>query len=246
MLWLRLAIGLFCAAATLSAQDIPAGTALPVALNSTLDAKKDKPGEKIEARLMQDVPLPSGGKIKSGSHVIGHVVEVTKPGSGGSRIVVKFDQLEDGGNTIPLTVSARAIAAMESVYQAESPIDANSNNETSNQWTMQQVGGDIVNRGVGKVGSGDTIVGKWNNGGVWAKLAYVSGCPPSNVPNNEQAMWVFSVGACGLYGFRDVKLVSAGDSAPLGQIVLESQQDLHVGGGSGWFLIVSTAPAATK
>src|SRR5271165_3916621 len=203
MLWLRLAIGLFCAAATLVAQDIPAGTALPVALNSTLDAKKDKPGEKIEARLMQDVPLPSGGKIKSGSHVIGHVLELTKPGSGGSRIALKFDQLQDGGNTIPLPVSARAIAAME-------------------------------------------IVGQWNNGGAWAKLAYVSGCPPHDVPSNEQAMWVFSVGACGLYGFSDVKLVSAGDGKPIGQIVLESQQDLRVGGGSGWFLIVSAAPAATK
>src|SRR5271165_725380 len=204
MLLLKLGTGLLSALAMLVTSGIPAGTALPVALSSTLDAKKDKPGEKIEARVMQDVPLPSGGKIKSGSHVMGHIVDVTKPASGGSRIVLEFDQLEAEGNTIPLTVSARAIAAMESVYAAESPIDANSNYETSNEWTMRQVGGDIVNRGTGVVASGDTIVGKWK-GDVWAKLAYVSGCPPHNVSNDEQAMWVFSVGACGLYGFRNVK-----------------------------------------
>ena len=246
MLWLKLAVVLFCAAATLSAQDIPAGTALPVALNSTLDAKKDKPGEKIEGRLMQDVPLPSGGKIKSGSHVTGHIVDVTKPGGGGSRIAVKFDQLEAEGSTVPLTVSARAIAAMESVYAAEVPIDASSNNESSSEWTMRQVGGDIVARGRGVVASGDSIVGQYKGGAPWAKLAYVSGCPPHDVPSADQAMWVFSVGACGLYGFKDVKLVSAGDGAPAGQIVLESQRDLHVGGGSGWFLIVSASSAATK
>jgi hypothetical protein len=245
MLWLKLAIGLFCATATLSAQDIPAGTALPVTLNSTLDAKKDRPGEKIEARLMQDVPLPSGGKIKSGSHVIGHVVEVTKPASGGSRIVLKFDQLEDEGKAIPLSVSARAIAASDSTYNAQIPIDAESNYESSDEWVMRQVGGDIVNRGRGVIASGDTIVGKWK-GAAWAKLAYVSGCPPRDVPNDEQAMWVFSVGACGLYGFRDIKLVNAGDGSPIGQIVLESQQDLHVGDGSGWLLIVSAAPLATR
>ena len=78
MLWLKLGSGLLSALAMLVAPAIPAGTALPVALNSTLDAKKDKPGEKIEARLMQDVPLPAGGKIKSGSQVIGHIVEVTQ------------------------------------------------------------------------------------------------------------------------------------------------------------------------
>ena len=245
MLWLKLATALLGASTMLAAQDIPAGTALLVALNSTLDAKKDKPGEKIEARLMQDVPLPSGAKIKSGSHVIGHIVAVTKPASGGSRITLKFDQLEAEGKTIPLTVSARAIAVMESVYAAESPIDANSNYETSNEWTMRQVGGDIVNRGTGVVASGDTIVGKWK-GDVWAKLAYVSGCPPHDVPSDDQAMWVFSVGACGLYGLKDVKLVNPGDGTPVGQIVLESEQDLHVGGGSGWFLVVNAAPTATR
>ena len=93
MLGLKLAIGLLCAAATLSAQDIPAGTALPVTVSSTLDAKKDKAGAKIEARLMQEIPLPSGSKIKAGAHVIGHIVDVNKAAGGGSRMVLKFDQL---------------------------------------------------------------------------------------------------------------------------------------------------------
>jgi len=244
MFWLKVGSSLLSALAMLVALAIPAGTALPVALNSTLDARKDKPGQRIEGRLMQDIPLGSGEKIKAGGHVIGHIVEVTRPTGRGSRMVLKFDQLMAGGKTIPLTVSARAIAAMESVYAAEVPIDAESNYESSDEWVMRQVGGDIVNRGRGLVASADTIVGRWK-AAVWAKLAYVSGCPPHDVPNEEQAMWVFSVSACGLYGFRDVKLVNDGDGAPIGQIVLESEQDVHVGGGSGWLLIVSAALPAT-
>ena len=53
-------VGLACIvllAVPFSAQQIPPGTALPVMLNSSLDAKKDKPGHKISARVMQ---MPSG------------------------------------------------------------------------------------------------------------------------------------------------------------------------------------------
>ena len=82
MLWLKLAAAFLCSVTMLAARDVPAGTALPVMLNSTLDAKKDKPGEKIQGKVMQDVPLPSGAKIKSGSRVSGHVVSVNKLAGG--------------------------------------------------------------------------------------------------------------------------------------------------------------------
>jgi hypothetical protein len=46
------ALGCVLSATTVSAQEIPAGTALPVMLNSSLAAKKSMPGEKISGRLM--------------------------------------------------------------------------------------------------------------------------------------------------------------------------------------------------
>ena len=246
MFWLKFGSSLISALAMFVAPAIPPGTALPVALSSTLDAKKDKPGQKIEGRLMQDVQLAPGEKIKAGARVVGHIVEVSKPSGGGFRMVLQIDQLTEGGKTILLNVSARVIAAMAQVYQAEIPVNPLSDGESTNMWVMQQVGGDIVNRRLGLMGSGDVVVGKYARGAPWAKLAYVSGCPPHDVPIDEQAMWVFSVGACGLFGLKDVKLVSAGDRAPVGQIVLESPRDLRIGGGSGWFLVVNPATAAAK
>ena len=60
---------------------IPAGTILPVALNSSLNSRKVKPGQVITARVMQDVPLSPGSTIHAGAKVIGHVIDV-KPANG--------------------------------------------------------------------------------------------------------------------------------------------------------------------
>jgi hypothetical protein len=246
MLLLKLGTGLLSALAMLVTSGIPAGTALPVVLNSTLDAKKDKPGQKIDARLMQDIPLGAGEKIKAGARVTGHIVEVSRAG-GGYRVVVKFDQLQDRGTTIPLNVSARAIATSQSVYSAQIPIDPYSNSEPQSMWVMRQVGGDVVNRGRGGIASGDSMVGRYDDGATWGKLtSSVQGdCTAADGNGIEQALWVFSTSACGLYGLEDVKLAHDGRTDPVGQIILESGKSIRVGGGSGWFLLVNAAAPAT-
>jgi hypothetical protein len=208
MLWLKLTAGFLCSVVMLAAQELPAGTALPVMLNSTLDAKKDKPGQKIQGKTMQ-VPLPSGGVIKSESHVIGDVISVSKPGASGSRIVVAFDQIEDHGQVVHLSVSLRALASMESVFDAKLPMGNQSDYESSGEWTTKQVGGDVVNRGRGVLASTTGIVGRYSGSGVWGKLTPASDpeCLATDGDDREQALWVFSTSACGVYGFSDVKLI---------------------------------------
>jgi len=247
MLLLKLGTGLLSALAMLVTSAIPPGTALPVTLNSTLDAKKDKPGQKIEAKLMQDIPLGGGERIKAGAHVIGHIVEVSRTAGGGSRMVLKFDQLQDRGTTISLNVSARAIAAMNDVFRAEVPVDPYSDSEPQDMWVMQQVGGDIVNRGRGIIASDNGGEVGHYDGAAWGKLtsAVQGDCTASDGNGIEQALWVFSTSACGLYGFPDVKLVHDGRTDPVGQIILESGKSIHVGAGSGWFLLAGAAASGT-
>lgn len=241
MLWLKLAAAVLCSATMLPAQDLPAGTALPVMLSSTLDAKKDKPGEKIEGKIMQEVPLPSGGQIKSGSHVIGHVVSVGKPGVAGSRITVTFDQIQDHGQVSHLSVNLRALASMENVFDTKLPMGNQSDSASSDVWITKQVGGDVVNRGRGVLASSTGIVGRYTGSGVWGRLTpgLDSDCPAAN--DNEQALWVFSTSACGVYGISDVKLTHNGSADPVGQIELQSDKDLLVRGGSGWLLLVNAS-----
>ncbi len=247
---------LLLVASALIAQEIPAGTALPVMLQTTLDARKAKVGQKIEARVMQDVPLSPQARIRAGAKLVGHVVAVTRPTTDPrSRIAIAFDRLITSGTEIPVATSVRALASMMDVFEAQLPTNSiDDYGTTPADWVTVQIGGDAVYRGNGTVMSGDQAVGKSTVGGdVTAKLiASRDGTCGGAVADNdrEQALWLFSPSACGVYGFSDLKIVHAGRQDPVGQIILESDKNVHVPAGSGLLLRVkgtsdhlSVAPA---
>src|SRR5664280_2713384 len=144
---------LLLVASALIAQEIPAGTIIPVMLQTTLDARKASVGKKIEARVMQDVPLSSQMRIRAGSKLIGRVVEVTRPSAtSGSRIVMSFDRLTMNGTEVPVTTSLRSLASMMDVFEAQMPTTAFDDRGTSeSDWVTVQIGGDVVYRGAGMV-----------------------------------------------------------------------------------------------
>ncbi|MGO9519996.1 MAG: hypothetical protein ACLPND_23415 [Candidatus Korobacteraceae bacterium] len=253
--WLFSALAILCAAPA-SAQQIPAGTALPVMLNSSLDASKDKPGRTISARIMQQIQLPDGTKIPSGARIVGHILRVNSlsPASG-SQLVLKFDQLNSRGQSTTLTTSLRAVANMTVVFEAQLPTsNFDEYGTTIADWTTVQVGGDAVYRGDGTVISPDNrVVGSATVGGdVTAKLTAVPdrGCRGSVEDNDRpQSLWVFSTSACGAYGFSDLRIAHAGRTDPLGEIALEAPANVRVRAGSGLLLRViasSSLPAAPR
>ncbi len=254
MRWLQILTACFVlSAAVLPGQQIPLGTALPAMLNSTLDARKGKPGRKVSARIMQDVPLPNGGRIPAGARIFGHILQMSASATSDSGLVLKFDQLVWHGHTAPLTTNLRAIASMTEVFDAQLPTNNFDEYGTSvADWTTIQVGGDVVYRGNGQVIAEDNqVVGRATIGGdVTAKLTAVSdrGCRGTIDGNDrEQALWVFSTTACGTYGFRDLKIAHAGRTDPVGEIALESATNVLVRSGSGLLLRVDGpgAPSPT-
>ncbi len=233
-------------------QQIPAGTVVPVELNSSLNASKDKPGNRITGTVKQDVPLPDGSSIPKGSRIVGHVISAAPASAGSpSHLALRFDQIEIKGRQIPIATHLRALASMSEVFEARMPTNSWDDYGTSpSDWNTIQVGGAGVYRGSGQVVSGDQIVGKSTDyGAVTAKLiaAPSQGCHGgSEVEAREQALWIFSPWACGVYGLYDVRIGHAGRSSPVGQIELESSRDVRVSGGSGWLLRVESSPAKTS
>jgi hypothetical protein len=242
MLATRLAILLLATATLLSAQAIPAGTALPVMISSGLNAKNAKPGAKIEGKLMQEIDLPNGAQIKQGAHVTGHVVSVAKPEASGAHLVVQFDQLADDKRVFPLHAGLRAIASSQSVFQAGLPVDTNSTYESSTSWVTKQIGGEVVFRGRGYIASDVGKVGTWTGAGTWGKLPASGDCPAADNGSPLQSLWIFSTTACGAYGFEHTRVEQSGLSAPLNQIGFASEKDIDIRGGSGWLLVVNPAP----
>lgn len=241
MSWIRLAFAFICLGTMSVAQSLPAGTALPIMLNSSLNAKSAKAGQKIQGKLMQEVTLAPGLKVKSGSHVTGHVLSAVKPSGSGSRITVQFDQLQDEHTIIPLRVSLRAVASSLDVFQAGIPVNNASDSSSSEEWVTKQVGGEYVFRGRGYVTSDQGRVATWSGTGVWGKLAAGGDCQPDPAANPQQALWIFSTTACGAYGLEGVTVTHSGDTDPVGQIVLSSTKDIDIRSGGGWLLVVNAA-----
>ena len=239
MIALRVAMALLIPVVSL--QEIPVGTVIPVMLSSSLNAAKDKPEKRIEGRVMQDVPLPDGLKIRQGTRVLGHAVNVSK-GPSGSSIVLKFDSIQNEGHTIGIKTGLLAVASMASVRDAQLPISGTPDIDPATQWVTRQVGGDLVRRGWGKVFSSAGNVGRWVGGtSVLAKLTPngEAGCSEGPGYEREQAVWIFSSTACGTYGLGNLKIAGSGTGSPSGEIDLTSNRDIDIRGGSGWLLIIA-------
>ena len=138
---------------------IPAGTILPLQLNSSLNSKKSKPGQVVTARLMQDVPLPLGRKIKAGSKAVGRILDVVEAKHGaGAQLSVQFDTLVVSQRRIPITTNLRALASMMAVAYAQLPNTGPDSGTSEYEYVTDQIGGDVVYGRGGSVTNGLQVV----------------------------------------------------------------------------------------
>ena len=228
---------LFLPSQLIAQNTIPAGTILPLRLNSSLNSRKTKPGETITARLMQDVPLPSGTKIRAGSKAIGRILSIVPTTDGGVQLSLMFDALAVSHQNIPMSTNLRALASPTEVQDAQTPKTGPDRGTPQDAWTTVQIGGDVVYRGGGPVAKGLQVVGAPTADGVLVRIDSKSGGPchgDLGGSDHPQALWVFSADACGTYGFEDLRIVHAGRTTPIGQMTLSSAKhnlDIHTGSG---------------
>jgi hypothetical protein len=226
-----------------SAEPIPAGTILPVSLNSDLRSDKSGSGTVIIATVMQDVPLGRGETLRKGSMLTGHVVEVVRPGKGSdeSRISFQLDQLRLGNQTLPIATTLRAVASRSEVFAATPELT--SPDTADNQI---EIGGDQISYGEGgPVMVGSQVVGKYTSQGVLANVDQDLGTPCRvTIDRNTQpqAFWLFSVNACGAYGFGDLKILHSGSAQPIGEVTLTSNSEaVRLAKGSAMLLRVDSS-----
>jgi len=165
---------LFALSAIMAAQvNIPAGTVIPVTLNTSLDTRNSTVGEAVSAKVAQNVPLYNGQVVKAGTLVMGAVLAVIPASSSQpSAIVLRFSQLEVGGASVPVIAHLRALASPEEVRAAQESTSAQDRgSEPSWEQTTVQIGGDVVYRGGGPVAHGIQTVGTPVNDGVLSRVS---------------------------------------------------------------------------
>jgi hypothetical protein len=245
-----LLLSMFALPAALAAQtNIPVGTVIPVTLNSTLDARRSKPGQRITAKVAQDVPLYNGTTIKAGTRLEGEVLAVTSAvNSQPATIALRFDRLNVAGQATSISTNLRALASPLEVETAQTAVSGDERGSAP-PWsqTTNQIGGDVAYREAGKVYYGLEPVGTSVYAGSWGVLSRVAanpntGCRGAIADNdNPQALWVFSHDACGVYGYHAV-IMHAGRTNPEGRILVASTQgNLKLRSGSGVLLRVNVA-----
>jgi hypothetical protein len=236
-------------ASVASAQEVPAGTVLPVMLNTTLDSATSKSGQRVTGKLKQSVQLPSKESIPAGAKIYGEVVAAEPPSNAGpARIVVKFDRVVAAGKEFRIAAGLRALASMQDVFEAQLPVGTFDDFGTSpSDWTTVQIGGAAVYHGDGTVRQAMEIIGHTAElgtavGSLQPDIA--RGCPAQpEFDAQQQALWLFSPWACGVYGFEDLSIARHKSAGAEGTVELTSSRRIKIGAGSGWLLQVVGAPS---
>jgi hypothetical protein len=100
------------------------GTVLNAELNSPLDSKKAKPGDKVEGHTTVDLRTDGRMLIPKGTKLIGHITEASARSKGDSEstLAIQFDKATPrNGEEIPLNVEIRAMAAPQQDFSGGSP-----------------------------------------------------------------------------------------------------------------------------
>jgi len=216
---------------------LPAGTILPVSLDTGLNAAKVHPGQQIRATVMQNIP---GTPIRRRAKVLGHVVQASSAKNGPSKLEISFDAVQVHGHMLPLKADLRAMAGFMTVEEAKTPEVMSSRAVPPDESNTRQIGGDEVYRGGGPVEEQGEKVGHPTAYGVLVLPRADPGQPCRGVVGNSgkpQAFWLFSADACGAYGLNGVRIVHAGRTNPRGKIALvRNKGKLELNQGTGLLL----------
>jgi hypothetical protein len=100
-------------AAAAPSDTLPAGTVLSAELSKSLDARKSKANDKIEARTATDLLVHGQIVVPRNTKIVGHVTEAKahSKASPGSLVGITFDRmLLKGGREVPLQATVQALA----------------------------------------------------------------------------------------------------------------------------------------
>jgi hypothetical protein len=210
---------------TESGEQIPPGTVIPVLLETTLDSRRGKAGQRVVATIGQTISLGGNRVILVRSKLLGEVTEVSGD-SGRVTLAVRFDRLlpRKSKTPLPLDVLLRAVASPMAV------------DDTIHTTTVGIGWNNPFGETVGEPVHGG-LFNQWS--GVLARVSSPAGSACQNFPSSgsPQSVWIFSANACGVYGlgFQGMRYENLAN----GEIVFSAPQRVKIPGGSAFLLTVA-------
>jgi hypothetical protein len=211
---------------------IPNGPAVTVELNGSLDSKKAKVGDKVEAHTTEALKSGNDVLVPKGTKLIGHVTQATARSKGDtdSSLAIQFDKAEPKKQQeVPLNVIVLAVAApaqMNVSGGAPTSGDPMANTQTSAQSSPM---------GASRQQTPTPNPGAYPQGSASESTDTpgVTGTLPAN--------------SRGIYGLKDLKLMMnrSKDNNP-STVITSTGKDVHLDSGTRLLLVTSAnAPAAS-
>jgi len=209
---------------------LPSGTAVNAELNSSVDSKKAKVGDKVEAHTTDDIRYAGKIIVPRGARLEGHVTEATarSKGDSGSTLAIQFDKaIPKKGEEIPLNVAIVAIAAPQRDFSGSS----------SGSGSDPMTGGGAPSANGSPMGTSHTPTASPG------RPSY----PADPVSSSPSALTPLPPDSRGVYGLKDLKLMAGSSNTSQSTVITSSSKNVHLESGTRLLLISQPeAPSAAN
>ena len=213
------------------------GTKIDATLATSLDAKRSKVGDEIEARTERDVKQDGRVVLKKGTHLMGHVTQAQARAGGQreSQLGIMFDRaVLKNGQEMPFHASIEALASAQSAAAATSGADD----------VMASGGG--LGAAQGSTRGGGLAGGLGSTAGATTGAVMNTASPVSATAGGTLNAASHSTGAVGgltstgrlasnssgVFGLEGVSLNSAASSATQGSMLVSATKNVHLDSGT--------------
>jgi len=228
-----------------SSASISNGTKIDASLATSLDAKRSKVGDEVEARAEQDIKQDGKVVLKKGTRLVGHVTQAQAraKGQSQSQLGILFDHaVLKNGQEMPFNASIQALASSQSAAAASTGAD------------------DIVASGSGM---GAAQGSARSGGGLAGGVASTAGAAAGGVVNTASSAPVNAGGSLntvtrssgavggltstgrlasnssGVFGMEGLSIDSAASSATQGSMIVSATKNVHLDSGTQLLLRTS-------
>ena len=215
-----------------------AGTLINAELTSSLDSKKVKPGDQVNARTTTDLKSADGRTIlPRGTRIIGHVTQASARNAGqpDSSLGLVFDRaILKNGQEIPLNASVQAVGAPPSRSFDTNQVPARDGVGASPG--APGYGGQGGSRGAGGMNSPPSAPAPNQ-----ADDPYPGGANPPDAGNASAGQW--DANTRGVVGLQNLNLNAAGGSNGQGSVITSTGKNVHLDGGTRLLLVTGAVPS---
>jgi hypothetical protein len=226
--------------ATNNSVSISTGTKIDATLATSLDAKRSKPGDDVEARTEEDIKQDGKVVFKKGTHLVGHVTQAQARAKGQtqSQLGIVFDRaVLKNGEEVPFSASIQALASAQSAASAGSDDMMDSGGGMGAMRGTVRGGGSLVGGAASTTGAiaGSTSGTVMNTA---SSVPMAAGSSLNTITRSSGAVGgLTSTGrlesnSSGVFGLEGLSLESAASSETHGSMIVSSTKNIHLDSGT--------------